>query len=274
MDKNFGDLDHDQELLFLILDKETALVRPLLQELEAAGHCAEQASSGREALSLLEAKPYSGLVTDVDMTDMDGAEFILQARKIQPELLIFVLTAHPTLRSAVAAIKASAADYILKPASVSTVVKAIFEAIEKKINQRNQLWQMVQNVLHSGDSVQSSPENSPVITSPRSRVQIVPPIRLEHSRRLVTFTNKPTRAIKLSRGETAVLSCLMDHPDQPIPISKIAYKAWNYLLDEDEVKQLVRPYIFRLRQKLEVDSKNPQLILTIPRQGYMFVSTP
>lgn len=274
MNKNLGDLDHDQELLFLIIDKETALVRPLLQELEEAGHCAEQARHGKEALSLIEAKPYSGLIVDVDMDDMDGAEFILQARKIQPELLIFVLTAQPTLRSAVAAIKASAADYILKPTTVNTVVKAIFEAIEKKINQRNQLWQMVQNVLHSSDSSQSASESSPVISSPRSRVQIVPPIRLEYSRRLVTFTDKPTTAVRLSRGETAVLSCLMDHPDQPIPISKIAHTALNYFLEEEEAKQLVRPYIFRLRQKLEVDSKNPQLILTIPRQGYMFVSTP
>ncbi len=274
MNKNLGDPDHDQELLFLIIDKETALVRSLLQELEAAGHCAEQARNGQEALSLLEAKPYSGVVVDVDMDDMDGAEFILQVRKIQPELLIFVLTAQPTLRSAVAAIKASAADYILKPTIVSTVVKAIFAGIEKRINQRNQLWQMVQNVLHSSDGSQATSEGTPAIITPRSRVQIVPPIRLEHSRRLVTFTDRSTKAIKLSRGETAVLSCLMDHPDQPIPIAKIAYTALDYFLEEEEAKQLVRPYIFRLRQKLERDAKSPQLILTIPRKGYMFVSTP
>jgi DNA-binding response OmpR family regulator len=246
----------------------------LKRALEAAGFLVEQTASGREALSLLESNPYTGIVVDVDMDEPDGVLFMMQARNIQPELLIIILTAQPTLRSAVAAIKAGATDYILKPTSITTVTEAITSAIQKKMNQKGQLWELVQNILHS-DSERGNMHSlsSALDASTRNHILIVRPLRLDRARRLVTFIDNPRHTMRLSRGETAVLSSLMLSPDQPIPIQHIAHQAWNYALEPDEAKRLIRPYIFRLRQKLEAKPEKPKLILTVPRQGYLFVSS-
>jgi len=267
-------LAQDTPALFLIIDGEATWQESLAKALEAAGHCAEQAANGQKALRLLESKPYTGFIVDVDMDELDGAILIQQARNIQPELLIVVLTGQPNLRSAVAAIKAGAADYILKPASVTIVLEAVTNALAKQMAQKNQLWQMVQTALHASSESGITPASSAASDNSTSgQILIVQPIRLDRVRRLVTFMDNQTLVIRLSRGETAVLSSLMSYPDQPIPNQQIAHHAWNYALEDDEAKRLIRPYIFRLRHKLEADPEKPQLILTVPRQGYVFVSS-
>jgi DNA-binding response OmpR family regulator len=90
---------------------------------------------------------------------------------------------------------------------------------------------------------------------------------------MVIIGNEPERSIDLSKGETAVLMSMMQNADQTLSCEQLVWMAWGYKADRIEAKSVIRPYIFRLRNKLEDNPKNPRLIRTVRKRGYKFVST-
>ncbi|HMR79296.1 MAG TPA: response regulator [Polyangiaceae bacterium] len=63
----------------------------------------------------LETDDFDLLITDVRMPDVDGVELLRVARRYQANIPVLVLTAFPTVDSAVETLKLGAADYVVKP---------------------------------------------------------------------------------------------------------------------------------------------------------------
>jgi DNA-binding response OmpR family regulator len=61
-------------------------------------------------------------------------------------------------------------------------------------------------------------------------------------------------------------------PDRPQRAEQIVRVAWKHSLHPVEAGELVRPYIFRLRRKLEEHPEEPKMILTLRGRGYLFAS--
>src|SRR5512141_849811 len=99
----------------LVVDDEPKLGKFLTQALELDGHEVVRAGGGREALELLASRPFEVVVTDLRMPEVDGLAVLgaARARPAPPEVI--VMTAFGTAESAVAAMKAGAADYVTKP---------------------------------------------------------------------------------------------------------------------------------------------------------------
>jgi DNA-binding NtrC family response regulator len=81
--------------------------------LELDKHLVTRVQSGRAALVELAARPFDVVVTDLRMADLDGIAVVREARARGCEAI--VMTAFGTAESAVEAMKAGAADYLLKP---------------------------------------------------------------------------------------------------------------------------------------------------------------
>jgi DNA-binding response OmpR family regulator len=90
---------------------------------------------------------------------------------------------------------------------------------------------------------------------------------------VVTIAAEPERTVDLSKGEMAVLECMMQNADQTLSWEQLVWMAWGYETDRIEAKSVIRPYIFRLRHKLEDNPQKPRLIRTVRKRGYRFVST-
>ncbi len=88
----------------LVVDDEPTIRKPLVRALELTGYQAVGAASGKEALALLEQVSYDVMLLDMKMPEMDGMQVMDRARQLQPDLLIFILTGHATLESAIAAV--------------------------------------------------------------------------------------------------------------------------------------------------------------------------
>jgi DNA-binding response OmpR family regulator len=88
----------------------------------------------------------------------------------------------------------------------------------------------------------------------------------------VTLNSDPAHPIELAKGEVAVLSSLMSYPNQVLSCRRIVYLSWGDTMEEMEAESIIRPYISRLRQKLELNPKKPRVLLTMRRRGYLFVS--
>jgi two-component system response regulator AtoC len=99
----------------LLVDDDPAVAKVLGALLVQAGLTVHTAKSGAEALELLRQKPIDVVVSDVRMPGMSGLELLAEVTRSGPEVPIVLMTAHGTVPMAVEAMKAGAADFILKP---------------------------------------------------------------------------------------------------------------------------------------------------------------
>ena len=99
----------------LVVDDEPKLARVAAEMLELDGHQVARAAGGRQALGELAAAPFDGVITDLRMPEVDGLAVLAAARVLATPPEVVLMTAYGTAESAVAAMKAGAADYVLKP---------------------------------------------------------------------------------------------------------------------------------------------------------------
>jgi DNA-binding NtrC family response regulator len=99
----------------LIVDDEPKLGVLVAEALELDGHEPVRAGGGSEALAKLAPGRFDVVVTDLRMPEVDGLAVLRAARALPAPPEVVLMTAFATAESAVAAMKAGAADYIVKP---------------------------------------------------------------------------------------------------------------------------------------------------------------
>lgn len=265
----------------LVVDDEPNIRTAIARALSLTGYSVDEASSGLEALALLGQQTYDLMVVDMKMPGLDGMEVMRRARKLQPELLIIVLTGYASLESAIVAVKLEAVDYLRKPVSAQEIVDAVTQTLQKHADRirRHHLVQVLGEAITTLGQTDSSVEPSPADASgssshPNSQQFIcVPPLILDQHKRLVMRQDNSAHPVELTKGETAVLANLMSYPDRPLSCQELVYSAWGDIVDAEEAQNIIRPHIFRLRRKLETTPKRPCIICTVRRRGYCFVSS-
>lgn len=113
----------------LILDDEATHVRALCDTLEAEGFSTTGFTEATRALAALREQSFDLVLTDLTMPGMDGIEFLQAAREIDTNVVGIVMTGHGTIDSAVAAMKAGALDYILKPFTLRMILPVLNRAL-------------------------------------------------------------------------------------------------------------------------------------------------
>jgi DNA-binding response OmpR family regulator len=254
----------------LVLCSNPAMRINLVDSLKGIGYQVTQTTQSAQTLVQLTDVPYDVLVLSLDSVQSEVVSFMQAVKKLQPSLQLVLLTASPSLRTAIAAVRIGAADYLVTPVETSVIVDAVQRSLRTLAATRSPDVSVARNLdMLSSDGSNGSyyggTEAPPVIA--------IPPVQLDCNYRKAILYDDPARTIDLSRGETAILASLMALHDQPIRPEQIARAAWKYNLDPFEAGELVRPYIFRLRRKLEEHPEVPTIILTVRGSGYLFAST-
>jgi two-component system response regulator GlrR len=112
----------------LLVDDDPKLLRLLSIRLKRAGYAPETAASGKEALIRLSQAQVLVVVTDVRMEGMDGMALFDALHKRDPTLPVIILTAHGTIRDAVAATERGVFAYMTKPFDSEELVQNIDRA--------------------------------------------------------------------------------------------------------------------------------------------------
>jgi DNA-binding NtrC family response regulator len=99
----------------LIVDDEEIFLLSLKNNLARLGYAVVSATSGREALKLLEEKSVDLVITDLNMPEMDGIHLMLSIKEHLPTLPVVVFTAKGSIERAVDAIRQGAFDFLEKP---------------------------------------------------------------------------------------------------------------------------------------------------------------
>ena len=119
----------------LVVDDDAALRRIIQYKLAQHGYAVSVAVDGDEAVALLRGTRFDLVLSDMKMPGLTGIELLEQAKKIQPEIAVILMTAFAAIPQAVLAIKLGAFDYLTKPFSVSELELRI----SNLISQREQL---------------------------------------------------------------------------------------------------------------------------------------
>jgi len=99
----------------LVVDDEEIVRDSLASWLEEDGYHVDAAPDGPTALAKLAQQPYNILLVDLKMPGMDGLQVLAQAKSLQPDTPVIIITAYATVDTAVQAMKQGAYDYLVKP---------------------------------------------------------------------------------------------------------------------------------------------------------------
>jgi two-component system, response regulator FlrC len=123
------------QLPVLIVEDDHDLLEALCDTLKLAGYETLSAESGDEALAILKKQIVGLVVSDVQMKNMDGFALLREIKTLNPAIPVLLMTAYGDIERAVAAMRAGACDYLLKPfesaSLVSYVARYLLPAIEK-----------------------------------------------------------------------------------------------------------------------------------------------
>lgn len=112
----------------LVIDDETAVVRVVGLLLERNGFSVDTASSALEGLELLKTRRYHVVLSDIIMPELSGVEFLREMRRYDMDVPVILMTAGPTLDSAIDAIAYGAQQYLLKPVETDALVQSVGRA--------------------------------------------------------------------------------------------------------------------------------------------------
>ena len=117
---------------FLVVDDEAAMRMGLKEVLGRADYQVETADDGEQAIARIDRGGLDVVITDLRMPGKDGMAVLQHVRKAAPETLVFMISAHGDIETAVAAMKLGAQDFIQKPFKIDDVRARVRAGLDKR----------------------------------------------------------------------------------------------------------------------------------------------
>ncbi|MGO9138337.1 MAG: sigma-54-dependent transcriptional regulator [Syntrophales bacterium] len=105
----------------LVVDDEEAIRELLTDYLHKFGYEVVCAANGQEAMQKYKKGHFDTVLSDLVMSPMDGLELLAEIRKTDPDAIFIMITGHPSIDSAMEAMKSGAKDYITKPFNIDEI---------------------------------------------------------------------------------------------------------------------------------------------------------
>ena len=121
----------------LIVDDEKHICTAIAALVKGEGFQSLIAQDGNAGLKLIRSEAPDMMLVDIKMPEMDGMEVMRQAKDLDPDLPVVIITAYAEIHGAVKAIKAGAHDYLSKPFDNQDVIRVIHRALaERELKRR------------------------------------------------------------------------------------------------------------------------------------------
>jgi len=120
----------------LIVDDEVGFVNILAKRLSRRNMEVASAYTGTEAIQILRKQDFDVAVLDLKMEEMDGIEVLKIFKKMDPKMVVIMLTGHGSEQAAREGIEFGAFDYLTKPCELEELLAKIREAYQER-NERN-----------------------------------------------------------------------------------------------------------------------------------------
>lgn len=222
----------------LIVEDEPSMRMGLEDNLSYEGYRIDSAADGHTGLSKIREQAYDLLILDVMLPGTSGFDICKTIRKEGIRTPVIMLTARGEEIDKVLGLELGADDYITKPFGIRELLARI-----KAVLRRDQFQEKKSDRMRIG-------------------------------RLLVDFTSYVATEkgdnIKMSHKEFEILKYLSEHPNQTVSRFDMLEHIWGYE-DEQPTTRTVDNFIVKLRQKIEPDSRDPSVILTVHGIGYKMI---
>ena len=222
----------------LLVDDEPGLRLTLTDRLASEGYAVDTAPDGHEGLERAATGAYDVVILDVMLPRMNGFDVCRALRQRGVTTPVLMLTARGQVVDKVVGLKLGADDYLTKP----------FDT--------NELMARVEALLR----------RAPAISRPGGESYRFGGVVVDFRRAEVTRAGHP---VELSAREFKLLRHFVEHRGATLSRDELLSHVWGY--DEMPLTRTVDVHVAGLRQKIEVNPKAPEFILTVHGLGYKFV---
>ena len=226
----------------LLVDDEESVQKLLTYPLEREGYTVVQARDGEEALERYRATPVDLVILDLMLPRLDGLAVCRRLREERSAVPIIMLTARGDEGDKVLGLELGADDYITKPFSIREFMSRVRALLRR---------------------AQLSPAGA------RAEMIEVDDLRIDTTRRMVEARGEP---VQLTYLEFELLRTLASSPGRVFTRKQLLDELWGGSDFRDP--RTIDVHVRHLREKLERDPAEPELIFTVRGAGYRFRETP
>mgnify|MGYP004505287087 FL=1 len=233
----------------LVVDDEKPIVDILVYNLQKEGYNTLEASDGEEAIRIVSEKKPDLVLLDIMLPKMDGLTVCKRIRH-NYNIPIIMLSAKDEEIDKILGLELGADDYITKPFSVRELIARVKANLRKNDVEYNK----------SGLEEKKEEENVPNEIS-------VGDLFLDLDKFEVKVRGK---VIDLTLREFEVLKYLAQQPGQVVTRETLLEKVWGYEYYGDI--RTVDVTVRRIREKIELDTSTPKILITKRSVGYYIAS--
>ena len=219
----------------LIIDDDRSLVELLSDYLTRAGHEVAGAHDGQRGLAAAAETRPELVILDVTMPGLDGWQTLARLRA-SDSVPVIMLTARGDEAEILRGFAAGADDYVTKPFSFAQLAARITAVVDRTSSGRHP-----SEVLHGAD------------------------LEVDTIRHRVLRAGQP---VDLTPTEFTILVTLMRQAGRVLSARQIVAEVWGSEYMEET--GYIRRYVWHLRQKLEIDPRQPRYVLNERGVGYLF----
>ena len=223
----------------LVVEDEEALCMTLGDRLRNEGYQVDFANDGAEGFQMLQRGHFDLAIIDLMLPIRSGLDLCNDARRAGFHIPIIMLTAKSQVTDKIVGLKMGADDYVCKPFDTAELMARIEAQLRRsdRLPKNSQLPQPL--IFQLGDVVLDTGS-----------------VRATRDGRVLNLTAK----------EFQLLHYFAQHRGKTISREELLLKVWDQ--KADTLTRTVDMHIAVLRQKIERNTKQPELIVTVPGFGY------
>jgi len=221
----------------LIIEDDSAVAQSLQEGLEHEGYTVVWKASGQDGVQYAREHNPHLIVLDVRLPDGSGFDFCRQMRQLKLRQPILMLTVQRDEIDKVLGLEMGADDYMTKPFSLRELLSRVRAMLRRAYGE---LSAAGGDVIYAADLVLD-----------RASGQVW----------------RGSELLNLTPTEFRLLSFMAQHRGQALTRQQILDAVWRYSSDI-ESERTVNVHIRRLREKVESNPDQPEIILTVPGIGY------
>ena len=223
----------------LVVDDNREIVYSISELLKYEGYNVVKAYDGMEALEAVEANKIDLILLDVMMPRLNGLSALMKLRE-HHKIPVIILSAKTEESDKVSGLVLGADDYISKPYNSAELIARV-----KAQLRRYKMWG---NAMPKAD--EDRLVNGGLVLDKKQRIALI-----------------DGQEVRLTAKEYQILLLFMEHTGQVFSSEQIYEHVWNEAADF-AVENTVMVHIRHIREKIEIDTKNPRYVKVVWGIGY------
>lgn len=225
----------------LIVEDDKEILEGIRIYLRNQGYEVFGAGNGVEGLEVLEKETIHLAIVDVMMPRMDGITMTMKLRE-KYDFPVIMLTAKSEEIDKITGLNVGADDYVTKPFAPMELLA--------RVNSQLRRYRKYLDVLQGNQQEK------------HDRVISVGGLELDEEKALISLDGT---AVRLTPIEYKMLALMMKHPGRVFSAEELYEKVWN---EKAITTDTVMVHIRKIREKIEIDPKNPRYLKVVWGVGY------